>query len=1023
MKTNFLSVCHLGFLCALISGAASVYGSLEQAKVSRTLNEVFIHKNADAEGEFRPAQAGVDVVSGEQILRTGQRSRAELIFGDDSLARIGSNTVFTFQPQQREMFLGRGLLLYQASKGSGNTTRISTTTATASITGTTVLVEVGEKVSKIILLEGSMRVEIPGRPGEYVDLKAGQMLLFPNDTTRLPDPVEIDIAHLVQTSDLVQGFEQQEGEESGLGRKVDYTELEKAWEQQKKYLEENKLVETDLVIPGRGSTVVLNIDQQPILHLINTDPLSQAEGQDVIMIARDTREPEEDDDNSGTPNPDKPNPPAPPPPPPVVVMRPPLNSNPDPFVLGDNAIIQTNPHITVGDAVFPGAIYYPSFGPLTQFLFGQVSEVDQALGLSGIYSGPPTAWFRFSNLNITADPQEIQVIGGVKDMGLIADGTLTVASGYYTFAPLNGLLLTARDQVILGTGLTIENPELSLVIYNRSTSNPLLMGPEAAFILRELSLYSGGDITIDGVYTEITDKLDIRSLGEVTLASEQYLRASRIEILAQTLNLMHYSGFGPSDYCDYENSSLWIRTLGDMNLEINEGQEPSYMYFEMGDVVLNIGRNLNGQGWELHNIRQLTVGGNLLLEGLFNVPDVQVNGDMIVDYEIEVGDVVVGGDLSAGYYAYVDSLNVGGDVTAGDLYLFNDITVEGDLHVQKLYARMPHESNQGGLGLLSVPGPLPTSIISVGGEIIVEQGDREVPYALRWWDSTHALTLKAPDIVFADDQGIRGAWVTRLEYNGESYDQLGGSFSVYGDNSVVVKNSSINVIGQEGGGSLLLESPKGYVHLKENAILKAANQEYSTRGDITVRAKAPAPNGIAIQVSSSAQILALAQNSSILLDALAGDVEVAGVLHADNIEIVAHGDNARVMLLPEANISAEVFKAGAFGNNGVLRIGGSESMTLSAYQQLYLYANATNGTVRFVGDTTLLSNDVVIAAHRVEVDNGVSVQLPTMTESKAAIYANEHLYNSTGYGSINGIFSTDVPANAPPFFQKGGVLP
>ncbi len=1022
MKTNFLSTRYFSILCGLLWGVTSAFGSLEQARVSRTLNEVFIHENADAEGEYRSARAGVDIVSGEQILRTGQRSRAELIFGDDSLARIGSNTVFTFQPKQREMFLGRGLLLYQASKNSGKTTRISTTTATASITGTTILIEVGQNVSKIILLEGSMRVEIPGRPGEYVDLKAGQMLLFPNDATRLPDPVDIDIAHLIQTSDLVQEFDQlagSEGDGGGLGRKVDYTELEKAWEQQKQYLEEDRLVATELVIPGRGSTVVLNVNQGPVLHMTDTDPMSQVEGQDVILITRDTRLPEEgEDEDSGKTDPDKPNPPAPVPPSPIVVIRPPLISNPDPFLLGDNAVIQTNPHIMVGDAVYAGAIYYPSAGPLPQFMFGQVNEVDRKLGLTGDYDGMPTAWFRFTRLEVTSDPQEINVLGGVVDVGLISESTLTVREGYYTFAPLKGLLLAARDQVILAEGVTFDNADLSLSIYNRSTSDALLLNPNSAFILYEMKLFSGSDITIDGVYTEITDKLGIYSLGAVTLMPEQLLRAVQIEITAQSLDLMRYSGFETLSECDYEGSSLSIKTTGDMNLESHQEQQPLSLYFAMEDVVLDIGGNLNGQGWYMANARQLTVGGNLLLDSLFSVDEVSVGGDMTVESELGAENVTVGGDLSVGEWAYIGSLNVDGDVTVGSLYLQDNMTVGGDLHATQLFGYTMEGSTSSGPGLLEVlPMPIQTSTISVQGDITIDRSGRESPYAIEWFNSDHALTLEAPRVIFANDVGIRGAWVNRMKYNGESYELKGGIFSVYGDEYVLVNNSSINVAGYEDGGSLLLESPSGYVHLEEYAFLEAANQESYSKGDITVRAAAPATNGIAIQVSSSAQILALAQNSSILLEALAGDVQVAGTLHADNIEIVTQGDHAKIMLLPEANIVAEIFKAGAFGSNGELRIGGSEMMMLQAQQQLYLYANATNGTVRFVGDTSLVSNDLVMAAHRVQVDEGVSVSVESMNQTPARIYANEHLYNVNDYGSINGYYTTDVPANAPNFFQ------
>src|SRR5690606_7467517 len=119
-----------------------------------------------------------------------------------------------------------------------------------------------------------------------------------------------------------------------------------------------------------------------------------------------------------------------------------------------------------------------------------------------------------------------------------------------------------------------------------------------------------------GTYVDVADELGIYSLGEVTLGAEQWLRSNNIHVSAQTLNLMNYSGFGTTGECGVEDTSLFLSTVGDMNLEPYEGQGLQYLYFEHQDVVLDIGGNLNGEDWFLAYMSQLTVGGDMALYSL-----------------------------------------------------------------------------------------------------------------------------------------------------------------------------------------------------------------------------------------------------------------------------------------------------------------------------------------------------------------------------------------------------------------------
>lgn len=81
----------------------------------------------------RPAKVS-DTVRGENFVLSGADSRAEMRFPDESLVRVGQNTVFSFQEGSRSMSLQKGAALFYMPKGSGAAT-FKTPTLTAAITG------------------------------------------------------------------------------------------------------------------------------------------------------------------------------------------------------------------------------------------------------------------------------------------------------------------------------------------------------------------------------------------------------------------------------------------------------------------------------------------------------------------------------------------------------------------------------------------------------------------------------------------------------------------------------------------------------------------------------------------------------------------------------------------------------------------------------------------------------------------------------------------------------------------------
>ena len=110
---------------------------LKQANVTRIYNDVRVMEvPANVQ---KPATLN-QVVRDQQAVLTGVQSRAELLFTDKTLTRIGANSIFTFKEGTRDMDLKRGTMLLQVPKGAGGA-QIKTAAVTAAITGTTLLVE------------------------------------------------------------------------------------------------------------------------------------------------------------------------------------------------------------------------------------------------------------------------------------------------------------------------------------------------------------------------------------------------------------------------------------------------------------------------------------------------------------------------------------------------------------------------------------------------------------------------------------------------------------------------------------------------------------------------------------------------------------------------------------------------------------------------------------------------------------------------------------------------------------------
>src|SRR5437588_11801499 len=203
MKRIFLITIAAMSCLAISPGSARAQANvMKEARVTQVVQDVKL-----LESQAAPRQATLsDTVRGDTAVRTGAESRAELTFGDLTIARLGANTIFSFNQGTRTVDLGNGAILLRVPKGSGGA-KVQTAAVTAAITGTTVIVEYHPKsYAKYLVLEGTMRIYLKGVLGESLLLHAGQMMILNPNAKRLSEAVDFDLERLLQTSLFIQGF-------------------------------------------------------------------------------------------------------------------------------------------------------------------------------------------------------------------------------------------------------------------------------------------------------------------------------------------------------------------------------------------------------------------------------------------------------------------------------------------------------------------------------------------------------------------------------------------------------------------------------------------------------------------------------------------------------------------------------------------------------------------------------------------------------------------------------------------------
>ena len=202
MKKTFHLIAVLTFLAVFVTITHFAFAAQKkEARVTQIIKDVHL---LPSDASPRPASVN-DYVSSGTAVRTGIDSRTELTFTDQTLTRLGANSIFSFREGGKNFDLASGAMLISVPKESG-TTKVKVGGATAAVTGFTAMFEHHAKGwNKFIVLHGMGKISFVGISTEPCKLHTGQMVVWPQHPTKCPDILNVDLSKLLQGK-LINGF-------------------------------------------------------------------------------------------------------------------------------------------------------------------------------------------------------------------------------------------------------------------------------------------------------------------------------------------------------------------------------------------------------------------------------------------------------------------------------------------------------------------------------------------------------------------------------------------------------------------------------------------------------------------------------------------------------------------------------------------------------------------------------------------------------------------------------------------------
>jgi len=1038
---------------------------LQEARVTQVVNDVKLLLEQAAP---RPATI-TDLVRHGTAVRTGTQSRSELTFSDLTITRLGANTIFSFKEGTREMTLIDGAILFQVPKGSGGAT-IRTVGVTAAITGTTGIAEfhpatsTHPQVSKWLCLEGTFHLYLPN--GQSLELGPGKMATA--DGKSFSKVATFNIAKLTSTSLFFTGFDQplasmnlimleSQNQVAGLvastTNPLDPTRIVNVTSQ--------AVVAEETPAPSVAPTVsptvppppptpskfgTPSVISSPIPYLvtngtvITTDPsITTNGGTDYGKIYRGQTE-----DGAFSL-----------------------------WAFGSTSAFDTALRI---DNIF---FADPNHLPIAVFKFESLSltgdpTIDTTngmtklglIGVDGITSGPPGGMLKFTGL----------------DLLLLAtvNGSINLTSNV-SFQDLHELAMYARG---LGSDLRVNSPISNIAILALVAEDSIHLSNPGTMSVGKFDAISGGDLVLQiggsllfngrvrldaiilpGASVDNSVNLTLNVTGDYT--NNSATESSRFAIT----NRDHIGGdaslaVGATNISTANNLDVQIVNAGGGHIGEN--------------ALINIGAsndiNITGDAtFQILNSGGGHIGGNAHILVTTGARGGDVTADSILAFvnNHDAGAIDSGANIS---FELGGALITNGDATFGISNL-NDGNGGGTIGSS---ATVDISAAS-----ISVGGFFHTVVSTNGGGRI--EGDA-INSVLTAFDLTarQGILLDIADTIFGSTGNFTGGRIDGnaiVRLNAENITTLSSNSGIPGTDVMAIEASIYpNASGTVGGDAIVDVFASNNISAPGDVLFWIANGNYlglgggTIGGDARVNVSAfrlstgdlfvqilnygGASIGGDAAIDLTAHTLSVGGNLDSKIDNsssgriggnatinmnLSGSAAVARdatfqILGSDGAESAAinfNGGNYNVggtflsyidgngtITFNNASSHADVLKAGVFGANGVLNIGGG---TLSADSTLKLYAPGRNGQLNFISNVTLGGNSVkILAANSITIFNNVVV---TIGGSKPAdVYTgftgeipNANYTGFGGNGSTTGTFGgagANDPqpiANAPPF--------
>ncbi|MEI6715379.1 MAG: FecR family protein [Verrucomicrobiota bacterium] len=204
MTNSIRNTVWLGLPAILATGLTANAANIENfntLKITEVVEKVDVINPVSK--KQKPAQKDDNFKSSE-VIETGAKSRAELVAKDGTVTRIGSNTVFGFSTNKRELNLEKGSVLFHSPTGKGGG-EIHTSGATAAVLGTSVIVTATRDGGfKLLVLEGKAKTTLPNGKSRIVE--AGQLAFVMPRSRDFGAVMSFRLGDQVSGAKLVQGF-------------------------------------------------------------------------------------------------------------------------------------------------------------------------------------------------------------------------------------------------------------------------------------------------------------------------------------------------------------------------------------------------------------------------------------------------------------------------------------------------------------------------------------------------------------------------------------------------------------------------------------------------------------------------------------------------------------------------------------------------------------------------------------------------------------------------------------------------